>query len=180
MRNPFKVLVAMSAIAILAAALFGSRSPALSAATPSPVPGGANEVKALSATIGDTVFTGVLRVKIEELRDATPADNPGRLFPNATQRVMVMKSLLHNGLHGTFLGLLSYTLADADGVTVPIPAYDTTGAGLNILQGGAARQTAMFLVDKDFVPVKLIVQCATCGSDMPFAAIRFTVTAANH
>lgn len=180
MRNLVKVPVAMAAIAILITAVLASRLPAFSAATPTPVPGGANEVKALSAKIGDVVFTGVLRVKIEELRDATPADNPGRLFPSASQRVMVMKSLLHNGLHGTFLGLMSYTLADADGVTVPIPAYDTTSADLNILQGGAARQTAMFLVDKDFVPVKLIVQCATCGSDMHFAAIRFSVPTDSH
>lgn len=149
----------------------------IAASTPTPVPGGANEVKAMSAKIGDTVFTGALRVKIEELRDATAADDPGRLFPSSTQRVMVMKALLHNGLHANFIDLLSYTLADNDGVTVPIPAYDMTNANLNILQGGAARQTAMFLVDKDFVPVKLIVQCATCSPAMHFQAVRFAIPA---
>lgn len=178
MRTLVKTLFVITAVA-LTTVVPGSKTLAASAATPTPVPGGANEVDAMSAKIGDTVFTGVLRVKIEELRDATAADNPGRLFPSASQKVMVMKALLHNGTHQNFIDLLSYTLADNDGVTVPIPAYDTTNANLNILQGGAARQTAMFLVDKDFVPVKLIVQCATCGSAMHFRAVRFTIPASS-
>lgn len=173
MRTLFKTVI--TAAVALTLAMPGSKTLAASAATPTPVPGGANEVNALSAKIGETVFTGVLRVKIEELRDATAADNPGRLFPSASQRVMVMKALLHNGMHENFTDLLSYTLADKDGVTVPIPAYDTTNANLNILQGGAARQTAMFLVDKDFVPVKLIVQCASCSSNVHFKAVRFVI-----
>ena len=174
MRNAFTIPSAIVAAAVLATAVAQSGH---SAATPTPVPGGANEVHALSAKLGDTVFTGVLRVKIEELREATAADNPGRLFPNADQKVMVMKVLLHNGTTQTFTDLISYTLADSDGITTPIPAYDTTDANLHILQGAAARQTAMFLVDKDFVPVKLIVQCASCSPGMHFQAIRFVIPA---
>ena len=45
-------------------------------ASPTPVPGGANQVSALSGTIGQTIFNGVLRIKVVELRDATPADHP--------------------------------------------------------------------------------------------------------
>ena len=149
-------------------------------ASPTPVPGGANQVTAVSAKLGDTVFNGDLRIKVEELRDATAADHPERMLPSANQKVMVMSALLHNGLHRDFLDLLTYTLADADEVTFDIPSNYLTNANLHIFQGAAARQTAMFVVDKSFVPVKLIVRCATCASNDAFRAVRFTIPATAH
>src|SRR5579872_700681 len=82
-------------------------------ASPTPVPGGANQVSALSGTIGQTIFNGVLRIKVVELRDATPADHPEQELPGANQKVMVMTVLLRNGIHDAFTDLMEYTLADS-------------------------------------------------------------------
>jgi hypothetical protein len=88
-----------------------------------------------------------------------------------------MQSLLRNGVHEEFIDLLQYTLADKDDVSVEIPSNALKNANIHILQGAAGRQTGAVLVDKDFVPVKLIVQCLTCGSHSAFRPVRFTIPA---
>lgn len=147
-------------------------------ATPTPVPGGANAITALSGKTGDTVFNGVLRIKILELRDATDAevagsDSPGT--PSADKRVMFMSALLKNGKADDFTDLLTYTLADKDAIAVDIPSHTIKHANPRIIQGAALKQSALFLVDKDFVPVKLIVGCATCNTRQGFRPVRFTI-----
>jgi hypothetical protein len=144
-------------------------------ATPTPVPGGANQVNALSGTIGQTVWNGELNIKIVELRDAVAADNPQQINPSPGEKVMVMTALLKNGMHASFIDLLTYTLADKDDVSVEIPSHLISHINVNIQQGAAARQQALFTVDQSFVPVKLIVQCVTCGSHTAFKPVRFTV-----
>lgn len=148
---------------------------AAAAPTPTPVPGGANQVKALSGSIGQTIFNGVLRIDVQELRDATDADNPHQVLPEPNQKVMVMNVLLRNGSHEAFIDLLTYTLADKDGVTYQIPSNLIAHANVNILQGAAARQSAIFPVDKDFVPTKLIITCGTCSNRSPFKNVRYTI-----
>jgi hypothetical protein len=143
-------------------------------AAPTPIPGGANGVTAVSGKIGETVFNGVLRIKIVTLRDGTAAD-ASDVTPSADQKVMVMESLLRNGTHDEFTDLLKYTLADKDAVSVDIPTNALKHANLHILQGAAERQSEAFVVDKDFVPTKLIVECATCGGHSGFRPVRFTV-----
>lgn len=135
-------------------------------ATPTPVPGGANQVNALSGKIGQTIFNGVLRIDVQEVRPATDADNPGRINPLPSQKVLVMNVLVRNGLHRTFLGALDYTLADKDDVAYHIGGSYIEGIDMNILQGGAARNKAMFPVDKDYVPTKLIITCLGCGKSL--------------
>ena len=147
----------------------------LASAAPTPVPGGANQVKAVSGTIGQTVFNGVLRVKILELRDATPADHPETIGASASKKVMVINVLVRNGSHDSFTGGLGYTLADKDDVSFEIPENGITHADLNVLQAAAEKQSSMFAVDKDFVPVKLIVTCLTCPNNSPFKSIRFKI-----
>ena len=44
---------------------------------------------------------------------------------------------------------------------------------LNIAQAGSARQTALVPIDKNFVPVKLIFTCGTCGPK--FKPFRVTI-----
>ncbi len=53
---------------IIAAAGAVAIGTALAVASPTPVPGGANQVNALSGTVGQTIFNGVLRIKVTELR----------------------------------------------------------------------------------------------------------------
>jgi hypothetical protein len=149
----------------------------LVSAAPTPVPGGANQIKALSGAIGSTVFNGVLRVKIVELRDATSADDTKAMNVGPNQKVMIMSSLLRNGSHDEFTDLLQYTLADKDDVTVEIPDNEVTHANLHIAQAGAEKQTGMVVIDNDFKPIKLILTCRTCSAKSAFKAIRFTIPA---
>jgi hypothetical protein len=145
-------------------------------AAPTPIPGGANGVSAVSANLGTTVFNGVLRVKITSLRVAN-ADEIPDTNPTADQKVMFFESLLSNGTHDDFISLVTYTLADKDGVSVEVPTNALKHANLHILQGASERQSEAFPVDKNFAPTKLIVQCATCGAHSGFRAIRFTIPA---
>jgi hypothetical protein len=143
-------------------------------AAPTPVPGGANGVSAISGKLGDTVFSGVLRIKIIALREATDAETRSAyLTPTPNQKVLYMQSLLRNGTHDEFVDLIEYTLADKDDVSVKFP----TIPGPHILQGASGRQQGAVLVDRDFVPVKLIVQCSTCSSRSAFRSVRFTIPA---
>ena len=164
----------------LAASLFVALL-APAGAAPTPVPGGANGVSAVSGKVGETVFNGVLRIKIVALREATDADHTelaargSDLTPAADKKLLVIQSLLRNGAHTEFIDLVRYTLADKDDVSVAIPDYAVKNANIHILQGAAGRQSGAILVDKDFVPVKLIVQCATCGDHSSFRPVRFVI-----
>jgi hypothetical protein len=147
-------------------------------AAPAPVPGGANAISAVSGKIGQTVFNGNLRIKIVELREATPADSEGMQYPptpTAAQKVMFMKVLLSNGTHDVWTGLVNYTLADKDAISVEVPTNAVVTPTVRILQGASARQSALFMVDKDFAPTKLVVGCSTCASNSGFKPIRFAV-----
>jgi hypothetical protein len=145
---------------------------ASTAAVPTPVPGGANEMGALPAKMGETAFNGVLRVKIVALRDAAPADNPEQASANASQKVMYFSVLLRNGSSEGFDHVMTYTLADKDDISAEVYGPALHPNQPNMVQGGAARQTAVFAVDKDFVPVKILVQCVTCYPHS-FRPIRF-------
>jgi hypothetical protein len=142
------------------------------------VPGGANGLVALSGKTGQTVFNGVLRIQLVELRDATAADGMNSsLAPSAgpDQKVMYMSTLLRNGTHDEFIELLHYTVADKDAVAVEIPSPYIKHINPHILQGASLRQSALFVVDKDFVPTKLIIDCATCGAHSGFRPVRFSL-----
>jgi hypothetical protein len=161
--------------AMLLASALVALAPAGGNAAPTPVPGGANAVSAVSGKIGETVFNGVLRIKVVALRDATDADDPNGETPNADQKLMVMQTLLHNGKQDRFTDLVTYTLADNDAVSFEIPSYKIKNINPSILQGAAVRQSAVFVVDKDFKPAKLIIQCSSCNKNQGFRPVRFTV-----
>ncbi len=144
-------------------------------AAPTPIPGGANQVNAIDGKVGDTIFNGVLRVTVQSVRDATADDHPEKMLPGPNQKVMVMKVLLRNGTHSDFIDLLTYSLADADDVIVQIPSNWIIPGNLHIIQGAAARQNSMFLVDKDYKPAKLIIQCPTCSSTTHFRSLRLAI-----
>jgi hypothetical protein len=150
--------------------------PAIASAAPTPIPGGANAVSAVSAKTGETIFNGVLRVKLDDLRDATDADGAASENPSPGRKVMLMRVLLRNGATATFSDLLRYTLADKDDISYEIPSYKIKNINPNIIQGGALRQTSLFEVDQDFVPTKLIIECATCGAHTAFRPVRIALT----
>ena len=122
----------------------------------------------------------MLRIQLVELREATEADGMNSsLAPTAgpDQKVLYMSTLLRNGSHEEFIDLLHYTVADKDAVAVEIPSMYIKHINPHILQGASLRQTALFIVDKDFVPSKLIIDCATCGAHSSFRPVRYTLAA---
>ena len=142
------------------------------AGAPTPIPGGANQVKAVNGTVGVPMWNGVVRLKVQELRDARPEDHPETLLPGPDQKVMVFNAMLRNGTAKQFAELLTYTLADKDDVTFEIPGHFLKPVPLVVAQGSAAHIGGLFVADKGFVPVKLLIQCATCGTSTRFAAFR--------
>lgn len=169
--SPFRV----ATVAVASALMFAS--PASGAPSPTPIPGGAYQVNAAAGKLGDQLFNGVIRLRVVEVRDATPADHPETLLAPADQRVMVMTAIVRNGTHRNFAELITYSLADRDDVAYVISDRWVKPNPLNIPQGAATRQTAMFPVDKAFVPVKMLVQCPTCNAATRFLAFRVALPA---
>ncbi len=145
-------------------------------AAPTPVPGGANQVKAASGKLGATLFNGNIRLKLLEVRAATDAESAA-LAPAADKKAMAMSVLVRNALSENLAELLTYTLADKDDVTFLIPDIDVKPNPLNIQQAASAKQHATFVVDKAFSPTKLIVACPTCNAAKHFRAFRITLPA---
>jgi hypothetical protein len=157
---------------VLALAL-GATAGAVDAA-PTPVPGGANQVSALSGTVGQTIFNGALRINVSVVRAATP-EEVAKVLPNPGQKVLAFSVLLRNGTPSDFIDLVEYTFADKDDISVNVPTAAYTHANLHIQQGAAEKQDGLLAVDKDFVPTKVIVKCATCGAKSPFKTVRISI-----
>lgn len=136
---------------------------------PAKTPGGANQISAISGKLGQTLWNGVVRFTLVELRDATATDHPESKVPGPNQKVLVITALIKNGSPGTWGNLVNYTLADKDEVSFDVPMANFDKPSPTIQQGAAFRQHALVAVDKDFVPVKLIFTCSTCnGKFKPF------------
>ncbi|HEV3155563.1 MAG TPA: hypothetical protein VGZ02_17290 [Candidatus Baltobacteraceae bacterium] len=151
-------------------------APALpSKAESTPPPGGANQISAMSGRVGQRIFNGVLRVTVQTVHDATADDHPEKDLPSPGQKIIVMRVLLNNGSPGTFDALMIYTLADADSITKTISQPYVHPAGLNIEQGASALQTVHVPVDKDYKPVKLLIECGGCPVAMHFRPLRITI-----
>jgi hypothetical protein len=164
----------MRTFASLAVALAIGAMPVAASAAPTPVPGGANQVSALSGAVGQTIFNGVLRINVSAVRAAT-ADEIAKFVPTPAQKVLAFSVLLRNGTSSNFIDLVEYTFADKDDISVDVPTADYTHANLNIQQGAAQKQDGVFAVDKDFVPTKLIVKCVTCGAKSAFKTVRISI-----
>lgn len=147
---------------------------AAASAAPTPIPGGANQVKAVSGTVGRTIWNGAVRITISDVREAT-AEEAAKILPNPGQKVLTFTAVIRNGTTSPFIDLIEYTFADKDDVAVQVPTADYTHANLNILQGAAQKQVAFFPVDKDFVPAKILVVCTTCNAKSPFKPVRITI-----
>jgi len=136
----------------------------------SPVP----RATMFTAPLGQTVAIGDLNVGIQNLRDATPADNPDQIPVLADQRLLVIHILLANPAHPAYTGIVTYTLGDKNGVGVR--ARDVKPSNLNIQKGASIHLTGLFTVDKAFVPTTLVVECSSCNASH-YKAVQFTIPA---
>jgi hypothetical protein len=123
----------------------------------------------IAGRLGETLSNDILRVKILEVRDARPEDHPESVVPLASQKVMVVTARVRNIAAKAFAELLTYTLDENDAESFLIPAHFLTPIALKIEPSAAARQTALFPVDKDLAPTALLLRCASCGKSFrPF------------
>ena len=159
-------------VSIVAAAIVFA-APLAAVPAPTPVPGGANQVGAVSGTVGQTLWNGVVRLQVTAVRPASAAEISS-ILPGAAQKPLAIEALVRNGTKSGFAEVLTYTLADASDVTFDVPSYMVKPNPVSIAQGAAAHQRLLFAVDKDFTPVKLLVQCSTCKKGT-FRAFRLTL-----
>jgi hypothetical protein len=129
----------------------------------------------ITASLGQNVAMGSLNVTIQELRDATPADNPDQIPVLPGQRLMAMRVLLANSVPLAYSGVVTYTLEDKNGIGPR--ARDIKPSSLNIHQGVAVHLSALFTVDKGLVPTTLLVECSLCGAGNVYKAVRFITPA---
>jgi hypothetical protein len=141
---------------------------ALPAAGATPKPGGANQMQAVSGTVGRTLWNGKFRLQITQVRAETPTE-AADLHPSAEQKVMHIEGLLRNGTQDKWTVRPSYTLADKDDVTQDAGVLDLQA--VTLAQGAAARQKIRFLVPKDFQPVKLLVGANKTIPGPPFRIV---------
>jgi hypothetical protein len=168
--KPSRIPVPAFVAALLLASAAGS------VAAPTPVPGGANQVAGMSGAVGQTLFNGVVRLTIQSAGPATDASDLSLILPSASQKALLITALIKNGTHAPFAEVLTYTLADTDGVTFDVPSYMVKPNPVSLAQGAAVRQRLAFPVDKAYAPVKLLVQCSTCKKNT-FKAFRVTLPA---
>jgi hypothetical protein len=128
-----------------ATAVVGAATPAF-AATPTPEPGGANQLAGVEGGLSSTLFNGQLRLSKMAVRAPVPADN-------LTNDFLLFECVVSNGTSQPVAGYFHSSIADADGVTV-----DGHSPGLwNLQQAQAYRLKIDFHLPANFVPVKIVL-----------------------
>jgi len=153
------MLAALIAIAVVA---FGTTGNGDTSPTP--------QATILTAPLGQTVPLGDLKIKVEDLRAATPADNPHHLPVSADENLLVMHVILSNSVLPSFSGVVTYRLEDKNGYG------PRTWERLDIQQRTTVHLHGLFAVDKDYVPTSLLVECSSCNASH-YIAVQFTIPA---
>lgn len=129
-------------------------------------------VTMMTAPLGQTVHLGDLTVRIEELRPATPADNPDHIPVLVNENLMVMHVVLSNSVLSDYAGIVDYRLQDKNGIGPR--ARNLKPKRPNIRQGTPVHLTALFTIDKGYVPASLLVECSSCNASH-YKAVQFTI-----
>jgi len=133
---------------------FGSAVPlSASAATPTPMPGGANQIKGVTGTLSSTIFNGSLRFKKFVLRLSTADEQ--RADPGST--ALTLTYIVLNGMSKNAYGGVGASMADADGVVINGHPLGVYGAYFSLVPGAGAKGTLLFELPAGFVPVKILI-----------------------
>jgi hypothetical protein len=144
-----KPVAAFAAMLILLAATI----PAAVSAAPTPMPGGANQIKGVTGTLQSTIFNGKLRFRKFVLRKATPAEqtaDPGGM-------ALALTYIVLDGMPRKAYGNVSASIVDADGVVIGSHTVGVYGAYYTMDPGAAARGILTFALPAGFVPVKILI-----------------------
>lgn len=143
------------------------------AATPTPVPGGANQAAAVAGGLHSTLFNGLVRVRnmtLGKLNGTSTEDYPD----TADVHWIAFRALMSNGTAKP-LDMLQFSasIVDADGIAVPAQPDKVRPMGMvsNIPPGGAWRESILFAVPKDFKPAKIVL----IQSNTHYKAFRITL-----
>jgi hypothetical protein len=123
-------------------------------ATHKPDAGGANQVKAVTGTLGQLLSNGKVRVQIDVVREESPEESAD-LHPFADQKVMRIEGAVVNLSREEVLLRPGYILADQDGVTCAVGVLDLKAVSLR--PGARGTQLIRTLVPKTLGPTKLLV-----------------------
>ena len=127
----------------------------------------------LTAPLGQTIPLGDLKVEIEDLRAAKPADNPDNIPVLVGENLMVMHVVLSNSALSTYSGIVTYRLQDKSGLGPR--ARDVKPRSLNIQPATSIHLTALFTIDKGYVPTSLLVECSSCNAGN-YKGVQFTIS----
>jgi hypothetical protein len=147
MKRQFVLLVA------IATALLASPGNA----TPTPAPGGSNQMKGTSAKYPATAFNGVVRLKPTYFGASRPTDK----FASApaAKQVWVFEGIVSNGTAKTYIDDPTIVLADKDGITADNDYVDQLNESLSLVQAAATRIRRVYVAPSDFVPDHILYSC---------------------
>ena len=141
---------------LTAALTFGAlsmSSPALVNAAPTPIPGGANQLKGVTGGLASTLFNGKMRIRQMQLRPATATE----ASPAAGQTAVAFVYLVSNGTSAARSGNFTASMVDSDGVAVNGHSTNVYSAYYSLQPGVPARGTIAFVLDGGFTPVKILL-----------------------
>ena len=156
-----RTIAVTAAISVLLSA--GAAGTAV-AATPTPIPGGANQLKGVSGGLSSTLFNGHIRIRQLRLRTSTPDE----ATPDAGGTALTLLYLVSNGTKAERGGNFSASMADADGITIsghPVGVYTAT---YGLEPGASVRNSFFFKPPAGFVPVKILL---TDGDGLAFRIV---------
>jgi hypothetical protein len=141
---------------LTAAFAFGALSillPARVNAAPTPIPGGANQLKGVSGGLSSTLFNGKMRIRKMQLRAATAAE----ASPATGQTAVTFVYLVSNGTSAARSGNFTASMVDSDGVAVNGHSTNVYSAFYSLQPGVPARGMIAFVLDSGFTPVKILL-----------------------
>ena len=145
----------VSAFFTLAVAL-SVMQPARSA-SPTPVPGGANQASGVAGTFGQKLFNGEVRLVPKELRDANDSDG---LTAAAGQKWIVFTASASNGTaHALDMQQFVASIVDSDGDTLQAQPDKVKPMGglFGVPPGGQWKEQILYDVPANFMPVKIVL-----------------------
>jgi hypothetical protein len=146
------VITRLLLAAAVAFGVLSMSSPTLVDAAPTPIPGGANQLKGVSGGLSSTLFNGKMRIRKMQLRAATAAE----ASPGAGQTAVTFV-IVSNGTSAARSGNFTASMVDSDGVAVNGHSTSVYSAFYSLQPGVPARGTIAFVLDSGFAPVKILL-----------------------
>jgi hypothetical protein len=166
MFGKFSTLVAICAAFALAVPV--------SAATPTPEPGGANQAHGVEGGMAATLFNGQTRLR--KMSIGKPDGSARENYTSTSDtKWLAFRALMSNGTPQVLtMNQFSASIVDGDGIAVAAQPDKVLPIGtvVGIPPGGAWKENVFFNVPADFKPVKIVLVPA----DVHYKSFRITLT----